>query len=213
MRKRSILVLMLCCSMAVVCGNSTETNAGSIDESEAGEQAAYTDTESLSATDTISEWKIPLPGGDRKAEYSQFMESWELYKDNYYDGLDSTMSIYVNTMNAEESRLASENLTSSMLNVEIREFDYEVNNVICPAYEQYSEKFDATMVKVFYPLSSQESLQIKIFVKKGNRQSFDPDSGEVKQIIKDIVEENGRNSGSLSGEESADSSLFIHRSG
>ena len=96
MRKRSILVLMLCCSMAVVCGNSTETNAGSIDESEAGEQAAYTDTESLSATDTISEWKIPLPGGDWKAEYSQFMESWELYKDNYpelFMMIDSTRNL------------------------------------------------------------------------------------------------------------------------
>ena len=80
------------------------------------------------------------------------------------DDLNSTISIFINDMNAEDSMIGSKRL-SSWGDTQINDLDYEINDVGCPAYKQYQKSYDNAIKKEFYPLSSEKSIQFNLFVK------------------------------------------------
>ena len=67
-------------------------------------------------------------------------------------------------MNAEDSMIGSKRLCS-WGDTQINDLDYEINDVGCPAYKQYQKSYDNAIVKEFYPLSSEKSIQFNLFVK------------------------------------------------
>lgn len=192
-----ILFIAICLCLIPACGNSSQDSSSGI----------KSDLNTVNSTEAISvepenpkDWIISLPDSSWNKEYKSGIKSWELYKEGCYDSLNSTMSVIFNNLNAEESMIASEALTQSMLDGDITHFDYEINGLTCHAYKQYDKTYDKTMDKIFYPLDSQHSLQINVFVEKGTQQGIDSEAEEVKQIIQDIVDDNELASGRLETE-------------
>ena len=138
----------------------------------------------------IKDWRITLPDNSWSKKYNYLTDGWDFYKSGHHDTLNSSLSIYISNLNAEESCFASEQLSRSFSDVEILELTYLVNDTNCPAYEQHSQQYNKTVYKAFYPLNAKMCLQINILERVGNTQGIDPESEEVKLIIQNIIEKN-----------------------
>ena len=166
--------------------------AGSQESAADGEISTdTTEDETVKEFPELKNWIVVFPDDSWHKEYKRGLDTLELYKDGCYDGLNSSITVFTNDMNAEESLIGSKDLSSGFSKTVMKDLDYEIAGVNCPAYEDYHTDYDKTIVKVFYPLSRNKSLQFNIFVSKGSQQGVDPYSDEVKQIIQSIVDENG----------------------
>ena len=186
MKKKIIGGFILSLSLIMtVCGSSggSSIQGNSISET----------TENVIAAEIpkLKDWRVIFPDDSWHKEYKSGLDTLELYKDGCYDSMNSSITVFTENMNAEESMIGSKDLSASFSESVMKDLDYEVGGVDCPAYEQYQSDYDKTIVKVFYPLSRKKSIQINIFVSKGRQQGIDPYSDEVKQIIQSIVDENG----------------------
>ena len=171
------LLPIIVLSFLVIFGNSAGATAAS-------------DTEKSNTAGTISirDLNIPLPDSSWRSEFSSFLDGWMLYKEGCYDSSNSSMAMFFNEVSAEDSMIGSMDSSMSMGNPVIKEIVYDINGMVCPAYEQYEPKYDKTTVKVFCPVTSSRSLQVNVFVKKGSLLGIDPYSDEIKQMLQSLME-------------------------
>ncbi len=196
----TVLLVLFCLTWVTACGSSGNVPAGdgesasdSIPAESQTEEDRETDDSFSMEEDSLQEIEglnVALPDDQWRGEYSDFYQSWNLYKEGCYDSLNPTMQIFPENLKAEEALLASQSMSSSMSESVYTDYDYEVDGVTCPAYEQYTEQYDKNVLKIFYPLDSGRSLRINLYVSKGGQEWIDPESDEIKGIIQSLVTEN-----------------------
>ena len=186
MKKKNFAWFILSLSLVMTaCGSSSGSSMQGNSISER--------TENVTAVEIpkLKNWRVLFPDNSWHKEYKRGLDTLELYKDGCYDSMNSSITVFIENMNAEESMIGSKDLSADLSESVMKDLDYEIGGVGCPAYEQYQSDYDKTVVKVFYPLSRKKSIQFNIFVSKGGQRGIDPYSEEVKQIIQSIVDENG----------------------
>ena len=192
--KKIIGVLFLSWSIVLTASGSsnktvTQNTTKTTKEEHTEQKKASEEKNSEAEIPEMKDWKITFPNDSWRKEYKG-NDTWDLYKEGCYDYLNSTITLFINDMDAEDSMIGSKQFSSGG-DTQINNLDYEINGVTCPAYSQYERTYDKRVAKVFYPLSSEKSIQFNILVKKQSITGVDPLSDEVKQIIQSIVDENG----------------------